>query len=265
MGFGINRERFSRKKDQDWVDWLSDEANPADSGPRVHKPKSAAAAKPPLDTRRQERLRQAGLNRPLASQPPRPHSAASISININLPKFRLPKVRVPWKAVGRWAAFTVIVLGVGVGMRASLELLPGDTPGKRPGNGTAVVETKPSYQPLAPKDKQNLASNDPSISSYDPQRRLYSYNDIFLGARLTVSQQPIPESFKKDQSQIRKAADSIYAKEKIETALGPAYIGFDQKTNIQRTMLVYKDLLVFIQTDKKLDNDALKTYIETLR
>lgn len=292
------RDKLSRNKesemdkwsDEGTVDWLSTTPPPPAFKLKLKsKPQSIARQpKPPLHGQdlqrarqqqlrlRHERLRQSGMsNASSGSQHPRSGQAKqapgqplnTISINISMPKFQLPKVDIPWPLVRRWGIRVGVGLVVLVGMVMAMRLYLGGVGTDKPEASKATSEESetPSYQPLAPKGKQNLASGDAAVSTYDSKRKLYSYNDNYEGVQLTVSQQPLPSSFKSDPIQIRKAADSIRATDEIDTALGMAYIGFDEKANVQRVMLVYRDLLVFIMTNKKLDNETIKSYIETLR
>lgn len=286
------RDKFSRNKesemdkwsDADTADWLGDGPPPPTFKLKLKpKPQSIARQPKPSQTEaahrarqaqlrlRQERLRQAGLHRSSPAQkaqqsPEKP--AVKISIDLSLPKIKPPKIVIPWQLVRKWGIRTAIVLVVLVGLLAGIRLyltsgMP-ETPKEK--GGTAVAkDAKPTYKPLAPKDKPNLAAGDKSVSNYDAKRKLYSYNDNYQGNRLTVSQQPLPKSFSSDPVQIRKAADSIKADEEVDTALGMVYIGFDEKANVQRMMLVYRDLLIFILSGKRLDNETIKTYVESLR
>lgn len=284
------KDKLSRNKesemdkwnDEGTADWLSNAPPPTFRLKLKPKPQSIARQPKPTQGQeiqahrqvrlRQERLKQAGIGQAVSQQKRTPvaskkQSTGTISINISLPKFQMPKVTIPWVLVRKWGVVVGVVLVVFVGILVGLRLYLGSAPaGKSDGSNTASGDTdKPAYQPLAPKDKQNLASGDKSVSAYDPKRKLYTYNDNHEGVQLTVSQQPLPSSFKSDPIQIRKAADSIRATEEVDTALGMAYIGFDEQANVQRIMLIYRDLLVFIMTNKKLDKETIKSYVETLR
>jgi hypothetical protein len=291
MGLRDFRGKFSRDKESEmdkWsdagtADWLNDAPPPAFKLKLKPKPQSIARQPKPAHTEaahqarqtqlrlRQERLRQAGLNRSAATQKAQQapeKQAVKISIDLSLPKPKIPKVVIPWPLVRKWGIRAAIVLVVLVGSLVALRIyLTSGAPetSKDKGGATAAKETKPTYKPLAPKDKQNLASGDKSISNYDAKRKLYSYNDNYEGNQLTVSQQPLPKSFSSDPIQIRKAADSIRADEEVDTALGMVYIGFDEQANVQRMMLVYRDLLIFILSGKRMDNETIKTYVESLR
>lgn len=249
---GLQRDRFT-KKNTAWADWLSDEPAPQGGETRVHVPVSVRDS-------RATRLRQAGAQ-PAAKRTEQ--GGSSVSIQIHLPKIKLPKVKLPQvtrRQIAYWGSLCVVWVGLAVGVRASLELLDKNT-GKTEVKGT-TTEKSPAFKPLVSNQKTDA---DNLKQAYDPQRKLVSYNDAFSGAKFTVSQQPLPQKLKDSPAEILKAADTIQAKEHIETALGTLYIGTDEQAGVQRTMLVRKDLLVFIQSSKKLDNDTWKYYVETLR
>lgn len=286
-------DKFSRNKDSEmdkWsdagtADWLGDGPPPPAFKLKL-KPKPQSVARQPKPAHmdamhqarqaqlrlRQERLRQAGVRHSPAAAPGTKKSSETpavtkISIDLSLPKIRAPKIVIPRQLVRKWGIRVAIVLVVLAGLLVALRLyLTSGAPetAKDKGESTAS-ETKPPYHPLAPKDKPNLAAGDKSVSAYDAKRKLYSYNDNFEGNQLTVSQQPLPKSFSSDPIQIRKAADSIKADDEVDTALGMVYIGFDEQANIQRMMLVYRDLLVFILSNKKMDKESIKNYVELLR
>jgi hypothetical protein len=287
------RDKLSRNKesemdkwsDEGTADWLGNTPPPPAFKLKLKsKPQSIARQPKPIpaqNTRqarqqmhlRQERLRRAEVAQGQGGMPRQKQAPAApvnqpmdtISININLPKFQLPKVTIPWPKIRKWGVVAAAVLLVFAGSLLAIRFYLGVGSDRADGTNSAAGESdKPSYQPIAPKDKQNLASGDDSVSAYDPKRKLYTFNDNYQGTQLTISQQPLPKSFKSDPIQIRKAADSIRATEEVDTALGMAYIGFDEQANVQRIMLIYRDLLVFIMTNKKLDKETIKTYIETL-
>jgi hypothetical protein len=257
---GIDRNRFSRKKEEDvWVDWLSDAPPPAQAvPPKQPQPSQHVAGG------RGERLRHAGRSQSPATQQntQQASDAPAVSIQISIPKFHAPKFRVPWRQVRYYGVLTVGCVVLAIGARASLGLLDKND---KPSVQGASTETAPTYKPAVPEEKKEVITADPSKSAYDAQRKLYAYKDQFMGAQLTVSQQPLPEAFKKNPADVVKAADSINAKEKFETAFGPAYKGYDEKAATERVVFVYRDLLMFVQSNKKFDSDTWKIYIEGLR
>lgn len=252
---GIDRNRFTRKQDDAWVEWLSDDSPP--------QPAQQAPKRPVVHSPHSERLRNAGLHQSaVAPAPPASmQNTPTVSIQISLPK--LPKIRVQWRQLRYYVVLFASCLVLAIGVRASLGLFNKNN--DKPAVQGASTEKSPTYKPVYPEDKKDSIASDSAKSAYDPQRKLYAYKDIYLGAQLTISQQPLPEAFKKNPADIVKAADSINAKEKFETAFGTAYKGYDEKTAVERVVFAYRDLLVFIQSNKKFDADTWKLYIESLR
>jgi hypothetical protein len=124
---------------------------------------------------------------------------------------------------------------------------------------TAGTErTKPTFQPLVP------AAAEASATSYDGKRNMVSYTTTFSGARLTVSQQPLPPRFSTDPKALQAAVDSINAKQRIDTLRGPLFIATNQ-TNDQLAVFAGKEVLLFIHSDRKMDDASWKAFIELLK
>lgn len=259
-----------RGKDDVWADWLADEPLPDVATDRPARPADRSA---PVTVR--ERLRRAGLAEgaaPVAAQAaPGVAAAPGVTIQVKLPaSWRRPRwlaKKPSLRTVRYWAVFAVIVFGGGLLLRLGVYgvMTKLHKTGSTAGDSAVTAVAKPSFSPLVPKDKKELAT--PGASAhYDDSKKLYSYNDTVIGgAAVTVSQQAVPESFTSNPASVLSAANSINATAHIDTALGMMYIATDSKTGIQRAMLPYKDRLIFLQSDKKIDDDAWKYYVESLR
>lgn len=256
---GLKKKMLFGNKPSEWAAWLSDDPPP----PTNTQASPHRTVRPSVDTAR-ERLRQAGMRHgvSLAQANTQPRPSGAISILINLPKIRVPKVALPWRSIRYWSIFALVVIVFGLGSRALLGMVWPKNPAKQP---IVTTQAKPTFAPLMSAKKQTTATDAQTPTQYDEKKNLLSFPDKILSADVTVSQQPAPASFKENPAKILAAADSIGAKDKIDTALGQAYIATDAKSGVQRVMLVHNDLLVFIQSSKKLDNETWKYYIETLR
>lgn len=257
---GNFRDRFVRKKGSEWVDWLSDERPPEEVVATVHRPAST-----PVNDDRRERLRRAGM--PQESVPIRqaqkPGSEPTVSIQISLPEFHMPKIRIPWKQVRYWSVLALAIIGLSIGVRALVGLVPHH---KNPDVAVKGAQTdKPSFKPVVPEDKKDLAQTGSSSTAYDPNRQLYSYSDKYLNGTITVSEQPVPDKFKQDPGSLAQVAATIGAKDKFETAFGTAYVATSANGTSQRVVFIRQNLLIFMESTKKYDNDAWKIYIESLR
>jgi hypothetical protein len=189
-----------------------------------------------------------------------------ISITVQIPALRRPKPigaktqqgNPSRQTLRRLAVIAPLLLLILLGSGFGYNHVHGkQTPSK------AVAETpsrtQPTYQPLVPSAAQA------SAKSYDGQRNLVSYTTNFSDARVTVSQQPLPANFSNDPSALQRAADSLNAKQKIETDKGPLYVANSDTDNSQRAIYATKDVLIFIQADRKLDDVSWKSFVDLLQ
>lgn len=275
---------FSRKKGDEWLDWLGDEQPDEAVQSELRAKKRHATPPQPViihpaasanDQGRRERLRRAGAY----SQPPTPpHTdkapkpGVAISININVPKLRGRKL--PWQQVRYWSSFGAIVIMVAIVGRAGVGVVGDKLKEKKDVQGTTTVRAEPSFKPLAPSDKPDLGKVSADNTVYDSKRDLYTYKDTFTGSNIRVSQQAMPAAFKdslkKDANKVVNPmleSLNIAKQEQVETAYGVAHFGFDDRANVQRVVLLDVDhsRFIFIESDRQFDSDAIKFYIESLR
>jgi hypothetical protein len=123
----------------------------------------------------------------------------------------------------------------------------------------AAERTAPDYHPLLP------AAEKANASAYDGKRNLVSYTTTFSGARMTVSQQPLPENFANDPAAILRAADSIKATKIVATGRGDLHIATNEIAGDQMGVFADKQVLVFIHCDKQLDDVSWKSFVEQLK
>jgi hypothetical protein len=185
----------------------------------------------------------------------------SVTVNVAAPRLhpkiaaKLPKLPKFFRlrrplAIG---LTLVAVFVVGFTIRMAQDTTTPDS-----GKVAAAERTEPDFKPLMPSAEQA------SATQYDGKRNMLSYAATFSGVRLTVSQQPVPARFANDPKAITAAADSINAKQRIDTGKGPIYIA----TNEDKTQLaVFGDtqVLLFIHTDRQLDDASWKAFIELLK
>jgi hypothetical protein len=185
----------------------------------------------------------------------------AVSIQISMPKFRLPKL--PYQRIGYWAGGVALLAGLTIGGWNAYKHFWGRS--KVAVKGTSTVLTSPSFTPVAPQNKPQLGQQgaDPN-SAYDGSKDLYTFRDMLMGFPVVVSQQPLPEKFK-DANTLKKTAEGIGTVETVETAFGTAYIATVAKGETQQVMLSYQNRLVMVQSFKKFDAETWKYYLETLR
>lgn len=134
---------------------------------------------------------------------------------------------------------------------------------KTPSQVLAGHTATPTFNTILPND--NISQTTSGKIAFNTQRGVASYTDAINDVAITVSQQALPERFQKDPlGQLGKFAEDINAKDKMELDGATAYSGLSAK-GPQTTVLIKNDLLVFITAEKKLDNDALRDYINSLK
>lgn len=262
---GSIRDRFARDKTNDWVDWLKDDEPPEAVQAEMSAKKPRANPPQIIENTQHDRLRQRGqeLDTNINASPKLADSTPSVSIHISLPELHLPKVRIPYRHIGYWTVVGVIAVGVSIGARGLVGLIP-DRPGQ-----TATQDTQTtglSFDPVAPADKPELASGKTSQqTAYNADKQLYSYTDTYLEGTITVSQQPLPSEFKANPDSLQTVAAAIGATSTFETAFGKAYVATSSNETSQRLVFIRRELLISMESTKKYDNDAWKLYIESLR
>jgi hypothetical protein len=210
-------------------------------------------------------------------QPP----ATNVTININLPKLKLPGPPNPrhlWAKRPAWpykkiairggSLLAVILLAVVVQRgvthyrdqaKAAKARAAVVRAGQVPGS------TYPTFTPVVPKTKPELASLATGKTAYDSQHNTYSYKDTLRGTSFLVSEQPVPSTFKSTQEAVTKIAASVGAKEPILLSRGQAYIYTDNRSNAQTVVAAVKNLLVFINSPFRHDPAEWKDYLENLQ
>ena len=130
-----------------------------------------------------------------------------------------------------------------------------------------------SFTPLVPKSKADKQVNSQNGFNYDQTRRTLNYQDTWAEAKLTISQQALPEKFKTDPASFKTLATNFNATEKIDTKKGDAYTTESKTTETtgnstvsteQIALLKTDKLLVFIRSDRKMEAAVWEDYINLL-
>lgn len=185
-------------------------------------------------------------------------SPQGLSITVQLPPLRKPQkpVGVQWKNLLRKPRVLVplcivFVVGIFVVLQAG-----GHGPADKP--VVTAERTTPDFKHLEPSAEKA------SEPRYDAKRNMISYTTTFSGSRITVSQQRLPAHFSKDTKALIRAAESIQAKQKLQTARGPLFIASNDKGNDQMAIIALPEVLLFIHTDRQLDEASWKSFVELL-
>lgn len=114
-------------------------------------------------------------------------------------------------------------------------------------NGTSIEELG-GWNRVSPEDS-------------DP---VYAYADTIDGVQITVSEQPLPASFKNNiDSQVAELAKKFSATDQIETNGTKIYIGTSAK-GPQSVIFARGGLLILVKSQKKIDDSSWKKYADSL-
>lgn len=123
----------------------------------------------------------------------------------------------------------------------------------------------PDYRTLLPKDKTTESLGGWVRVSPADRNPVYAYVDQIGTTSISVSQQPLPDTFKDDtHKQVEELAKSYSASEKIEVGGTPVYIGTSTK-GPQSVIFTKDKLLILIKSTTHIENDQWQSYIASLR
>ncbi len=150
---------------------------------------------------------------------------------------------------------------------AVLGLLLGNPSGQRQkGESKGVLaeqSIKIAFKPLLPNGKSEETTA--SKTALDGQGRpIYTFTDKIGNTDLTITEQPLPESLKGEtDSKMEKMAKDLYLTDVINASNPKAYLGTSVK-GPQTVIFTKNDLLVFIQSQSKIDKDQWSDYVTRL-
>jgi hypothetical protein len=201
--------------------------------------------------------------------------ATNISIQISMPsipKFHWPKLPTlpawPYKLIAVWGAIGaggLLVLAVGFVLIKHYDFSKSDIPIT---TGTAALSSalsNPTFVPVAPKNKPQLATGKSQATAFDGHRDTYSYTDNLDNVPLTVSEQPIPANFSSATQAVASIAKSIGAAYTLKPPGTVAYEAESNKTSAQTIVFSADNLLIFIQSNFSHDNGTWQDYIASLQ
>lgn len=201
-----------------------------------------------------------------ALQPPQ----TNISIQISVPHLRWPKWHLPalpYKRIAIWTAIvvgTIIVAVVGLVVVKHFFFHPKPMQALTGAQALAAGLSRPTFVPVAPKDKPQLAQGNSRGTAFDGRRDSYSYTDSMGGVPFTVSEQPMPATFSSASQGLAAVAKSVGASTVIPTKGLSAYETNNSKTSTQTIVFSVNNLLVFIQSYFPHNNGAWAQYINSL-
>jgi hypothetical protein len=132
----------------------------------------------------------------------------------------------------------------------------------KPQQGTAQ---SPEYTTLLPDGKSIIELGGWQRVSPAESEAVYAYVDTLNGISISVSEQPLPETFKNNpDTKVAELAKSYNATEKISAGQTTVYLGASAK-GPQSVIFTKSNLLVLIKSDAKVPNDAWVTYVNSLK
>lgn len=139
--------------------------------------------------------------------------------------------------------------------------------------------TEEAKKPVAPEEQAQQAFNplvplegfadaggkksEPAFK-YDTEKKVLGYTSRYNEAKIVVSQQALPDQLKTHPGQIEGIARSVNANVPVDTQKGRVYIATNDKTGEQVVIFATEEVLVFINSNKELDNESWKIYINQL-
>lgn len=122
---------------------------------------------------------------------------------------------------------------------------------------------KPPFSPLVPPGESQLS--DLRGSAYDSIHNSYTYDDLYLGVPIRVSEQPLTSGIPNTSITVARVAVSLHATSTINTDSGLAYITANGTYGKQTIVFSKNNLLIFIQSSDIIEQAAWSSYIDNLK
>lgn len=130
---------------------------------------------------------------------------------------------------------------------------------------TKEVATTPTYKTVLPNKKSINELGGWKRISPPEKDPVFAYADTIGDVPVSISQQPLPESFKNNtDTQVAELAKKFNATTKIDAGDTAVYIGTSAK-GPQSAILAKANLLIMIKSEKKIANTAWANYAESLQ
>jgi hypothetical protein len=205
-------------------------------------------------------------------------SSKTIEISIRVPRTSFRKLtrrfkKIPSRLISskkRWIILStvslVLIVSVGVMMARNGETHNKDDATRTTGGVVAgkTVQT-PNFQTVLPVGKSIQELGGWARVSPPEKEPVFAYADMIDGTRILVSQQPLPETFKKSPgTELTKLAEQFLANETITVNDSVVYIGTSEK-GPQSVLLTAHDLLILVRADTKIANEQWVSYLASLQ
>lgn len=129
---------------------------------------------------------------------------------------------------------------------------------------SAAESGKPAFTTVLPKTKSAQDLGGWKRVSPPNNEPVFAYTDTVAGVAISVSQQPLPETFKSNSDgHINDLAKKFNATNKIDVNGTAVYIGTSAK-GPQSVIFAKKSLLILIKSQNKIDDMSWAAYIASL-
>lgn len=123
----------------------------------------------------------------------------------------------------------------------------------------------PSYSTILPKNKSISDLGGWQRISPEGKDPVYAYADTISGVAITVSEQPLPDSFKSDTAgQVAQLAKSYNATDTLDANGTKVYVGTSAK-GPQSVIFTKNNLLVLIKSQQKISDPSWVAYVKSLQ
>lgn len=193
-----------------------------------------------------------------------------VVVKIGLPRIKvpkMPKVRIRRPKVSKRVFFAgstlvvALVLGfVGYGF------LNGKEEDKKITSAGVLdaSDEQPEFDTILPAGKSIEALGGWARVSPPDKDPAFAYVDTLEGVQLNVTQQPLPETLKRDtDNELRKLAERFGSRHKVETDVVTVYVGTSAK-GPQSAVLIREDLLILIKSSSALTDKQWTGYVTAL-
>lgn len=123
----------------------------------------------------------------------------------------------------------------------------------------------PQHKTILPEGSEVEELGGWSLVSPPENDPVFAYADNIDGIAISVSQQPLPESFKADRAKaLAELAKAYSATSEIKSGTIKAYAGTSSK-GPQSVLFIKDDLLIMIKSQQKVSDASWADYIATLK
>lgn len=192
----------------------------------------------------------------------------TVNLKFTLPKLRFSDLKLLYRSHRRQillAGGTLVTIILVFGALKFISARKQAEKAKKP--VSPEEQAQATFNPLKPLDNLTDPSGKEVLGPefrYDQEKKVLGYTTDYNGAHMTVSQQALPDQLKNNPGQLEGIARSVSANVPIETQKGRAYIATNDKTKEQIAVFATKEVLVFLRSNKTLDNDEWIFYINQL-